>query len=89
MSNKKELIDDALDKIVGGAIKEGGYEVLIRNYILCSKDAGWDVNQAVDFFTDAWIRNSDFKQNYTDGKSQDMFDAIDFIRNNYDNYNLE
>ena len=85
MSIKQELIDELLNSINGGAIKEGGYRELYRNYILCSKDVGWDVNEAVAFFTDCWMRNSNFKQHYTDGTSRDFDEAVAYIRNNYDN----
>ena len=84
MSIRQELIDEIVDHINGGTIKKEGYRQLYRNYILCSKDAGWDVNQAVDFFTDCWMRNCLFKTSYTDGKSSDYDEAVAYIRNNYD-----
>ena len=86
MSNKKVLNDESLDKVSGGDIKEGGERVLVRNYIMLAKDQGWDLGKTIEYFTDCWIRNSDFKQHYTDGKSSDFDAAISFIKNNFDKY---
>ena len=84
MSNKKEIVDEELDKVSGGDIKDGGFAYLDRYYIYLAKDKGWGVNELVDYFTEAWMRNCLFKTSYTDGKSSDYDAAVSYIRNNFD-----
>jgi len=82
--SKNTLSEKDLNKVTGGAIKEEGYRVLERNYIMLGKEKGWDRDTTVEYFKDCWFRNCNFKVNFTDGTSEDFYAAISWLQDNYD-----
>ena len=81
MANKELLIDELLDKISGGTVKEGVYEALDETMVRL-KEVGLTKEDLIEGIKATWADNA-WKDVSTDGSQKDLEDLLAYVERKF------